>query len=278
VADGAGKHGSKASTSTSGSADLLAALGAHLPSVTADTVSSIYASPTPRTNFAFIYAPNFHPAMQHIAVVRKLLGLRTIFNVLGPLISPVDYSLPGGLEARVLGVGRLDIGPVYAETLKLLGVRQALVVCGAEQLDEISTAGYSYCWRLREAGSDVVVESFKVHPTETFGLGCHPLDDVAGGKGPEENAEIFARLLRGQVADGDAVKDFVLVNAAALLVISGAAEGEESVGEDGVMRGSLWKDAVQRAKKGMEGGEALKEWESFVAVSKDAQRRDAGTV
>ncbi|KAF8249281.1 anthranilate phosphoribosyltransferase [Wilcoxina mikolae CBS 423.85] len=271
VASGCGiricKHGARASTSASGSADILTSLGASLVSITSPVVSSFYSAPGhPASSFCFLFAPVYHPAMAHIAPIRRDLGCRTIFNVLGPLINPVDYSHPSGLEARILGVGKHGLGPVYAETLRLLGVKKALVVCGEEQLDEISPEGYTNCWSL--VGEEI--QEFKIHPTETFGLPTHPLKEVAGGKGPAENAEILKRLLGGKMQVGEPIMDFVLGNAAALIAVSGAVEGESQVGADGVVRGTLWKNAVQRALYGIHSGESWRCWERFVEVSKEA--------
>ncbi|KAI5780427.1 glycosyl transferase family, a/b domain-containing protein [Geopyxis carbonaria] len=273
------KHGSRASTSSSGSADILTALGARLTAVTAPVIADIFASPatTGAGKFAFLFAPVFHPAMAHIAPIRKNLGCRTIFNILGPLISPIDYSLPGGLEARVLGVGKMSLGPVYADTLRLLGARRALVVCGEEQLDEVSCAGYTVCWRLTDAGTGV--ETFRVHPTLTFGVPTHPLESVAGGKGPEENAEIFKDLLQGgKEGAWPEIADFVAVNCAALLVAAGAVEGEEEVVEvvDGVrtLGGERWRRAAERAREAMRTGASWGLWEEFVEVSRKAEEAE----
>lgn len=310
VAAGAGlcvaKHGSKASTSASGSADLLEALGARILSVDAETVSRALQSTEEDDvtgRFAFVYAPLFHPAMKSVAEVRREIGCRTIFNVLGPLISPVDYSPPdsnSGYEARLLGVGKMGLGPVYADTLRLLGVKSAMVVCGEEQLDEVSIAGFTSVWRLRPAtpaeqseaeqrdppqaaahGGDgsgyshgVVVETFKICPEKTFGISRHPLSLVAGGKSPGENAVIFKEILEGKRGRGDPVWDFVVVNAATLVVAAGAVEGEERV-EEGVVTGARWRDAVERVERGLREGKVEKAWGRFVGVSQEAERVQA---
>lgn len=272
VASGCGirvcKHGSKASTSSSGSADILTSFGASLVSVTPKVVSEYYARDGhPESSFCFLFAPVYHPAMAHIAPIRKELGCRTIFNVLGPLINPVDYSVPNGLEARILGVGKRVLGPVYAETLRLLGVTKALVVCGEEQLDEISIEGYTQCWRLE--GQEIT--EFRIHPTETFGIQTHPLKEVAGGKGPAENAAILQDLLAGRLERGHPILDFVLVNAAALVAVTGVVEGEQELGQDGVMRGSLWTNAVEKAMEGITSGQSYRCWERFAMVSREAE-------
>ena len=115
------KHGNRASTSKSGSADLLNSTLPTAPDLMAikpETLSRIYE----RCNYAFLFAPVFHPGMKFVAPIRKELGWRTIFNLLGPLTNPVE----GNIEARLLGVARRDIGPVFAEALKMSGAQKAL--------------------------------------------------------------------------------------------------------------------------------------------------------
>ena len=137
VAAGAGvrmtKHGSKAATSTSGSADLLLSLDCRLS-------FPLEALPTflPSSPFLFLFAPHYHPALAHIAPIRRQLNFRTVFNVLGPLINPVRPA------RMMLGVAKKELGDTFAQVLKLLGVERALVVCGKEELDEISPAGETW--------------------------------------------------------------------------------------------------------------------------------------
>lgn len=245
--------------------------------------------------------------MKHAAPVRKALTWRTIFNLLGPLANPVDGPL---LEARVIGVARSDLGPLFAEALRLSGVRNALVVCGEEQLDELSCAGRTLCWRLAEAanpafrgargarddgdgggGDDdddyttsdddapprtvVRVEHFTLHPAD-FGLPTHALSEVSPGKEPSENAAILMRILRGEMDVDDPIMHFVLINTAALFVISGVCEADASAmgeGDDGVVvrergpGGGRWKEGVRRAKWAVRSGAALRQWEGFVDVT-----------
>ena len=139
------KHGNNASTSKSGSADLLLAASPApvIAATTEKTLPHIYS----RTNYAFLYAREWHPGMKHAAAVRKELPFRTIFNLLGPLANPVQNS--NLIEARILGVAKRDMGPVFAESMRLTGTKKALIVCGAEDLDELSCAGPSYCWMLK---------------------------------------------------------------------------------------------------------------------------------
>lgn len=132
------QHGNKASTSSSGSADLLIALTCPL-TFPPSSLSKIL---TPATPFAFLFASLYHPSMALLAPIRKSLPFRTVFNVLGPLINP---ARPSGM---VIGVYTKELGPVFAEALKELGVKRALVVCGQEGLDEISPAGETWVRRL----------------------------------------------------------------------------------------------------------------------------------
>lgn len=271
------KHGNKASTSKSGSADLLNAtlpLAPNLMAVSPDTLSSIYE----KTNYAFLFAPVFHPGMKFVAPIRKELGWRTIFNLLGPLANPVE----GDIEGRLLGVARRDIGPVFAEALRISGARKALVVCGEEDLDEISCAGRTFCWRLVDRSThipgspdDVDIESFSLTPSD-FGLPAHPLKDVSPGKEPDENAVILTKLLRNQLPRDDPIFHFVLMNTAALFVTSGICEADSSdmgYGDDGVVitergpGGGRWKEGVRRARWAVESGEAWRQWGQFVEVS-----------
>ncbi|KAF4549524.1 Anthranilate phosphoribosyltransferase-like protein [Elsinoe fawcettii] len=285
------KHGNNASTSRSGSADLL--LSSQPPpaieAANPHTLSSLYAS----TNYAFLYAREWHPGMKYAASVRKELPFRTVFNLLGPLANPIHNS--GLIEARVLGVAKRDMGPVFADALRLSGAKKALVVCGEEDLDEISCAGATRCWLLRRrtgSGSDhgwvstspsrsygneeVEILPFTMRP-EDFGLKPHPLSEVAGGKSPSENAAILARLLKGDLAEDDPVLTFVLMNTAALLAVSGICEAETSRmgdGDDGQVveergpGGLRWKEGVRRAKWCISSGAARKEWESYVNTTR----------
>jgi len=270
------KHGNRASTSKSGSADLLNSTlptAPNLMAVTPETISKVYE----KSNYAFLFAPVFHPGMKYVAPIRKELGWRTIFNLLGPLANPVE----GNIEARLLGVARRDIGPVFAEALKMSGARKAMVVCGEEDLDEISCAGKTYCWRLvdrsthQDSPSDVDIESFTINAKD-FGLPAHALADVSPGKEPHENASILTKLLQNQLPRDDPIFHFVLMNTAALFVVSGVCEADTSDmghGDDGKVitergpGGGRWKEGVRRARWAVESGEAWRQWRQFVEVS-----------
>ncbi|KZF22267.1 hypothetical protein L228DRAFT_247919 [Xylona heveae TC161] len=289
------KHGNRASTSKSGSADVLAAMAPKAPNlqaINAESLIKVY----DESNYAFLFAPVFHPGMKHIATVRRELGWRTIFNLLGPLANPVDVAI----EARVIGIARKDLGPAFAQALKLSGAKKAMIICGEEDLDEISCAGRTLCWRLSErpnpdfrgpkneedeeiTTSDedapprnfVDVEHFYLSP-EDFGLPAHPLSEVSPGKLPEENAEILTKLLKNQLPRDDPILHFVLMNTAALFVVAGICDADTSnmgPGDDGKVitergpGGGRWKEGVRRARWAVESGEAWKSWSSFVEVT-----------
>lgn len=265
------KHGNRASTSKSGSADLLAntlPTAPNLSAITPTTLSKAYS----HTNYAFLFAPVFHPGMRYVAPIRKELGWRTIFNLLGPLANPIEPLI----EARLLGVARRDIGPVFADALRFSGATKALIVCGEEDLDEISCAGRTYCWQLKPAADGTVVtETFTLSAAD-FGLSPHALADVSPGKEPAENAAILVNLLQNKLSPNDPILEFVLMNTAALFVVSGICEADSSSmghGDDGVVvtergpGGGRWKEGVRRARWAIQSGEAWRQWSQFVDVS-----------
>ncbi|KAL8387918.1 hypothetical protein RB595_009577 [Gaeumannomyces hyphopodioides] len=274
------KHGNRASTSKSGSADLLANMQPAPPAISAvapSTVARVYKA----TNYAFLFAPVFHPGMRYVAPIRKQLPWRTLFNLVGPLANPIDAGPADSpkpfIEARVLGVARRELGPVFAESLRMAGADRALIVCGAEELDEVSCAGPTHVWRLRrpQLAADVAVDYFTVSPQD-FGLPAHPLSAVAGNKEPAENAAILERILHGELADDDPILSFVLMNTAALFVTSGICEADRSnmgPGDDGKViteRGpgdERWKEGVRRARWAVKSGEAWRQWKAFVEVT-----------
>ncbi|KAJ5935444.1 hypothetical protein N7466_004991 [Penicillium verhagenii] len=290
------KHGNRAQTSFSGSADVLKAIAPIAPNidaVTADNIARVYSE----TNYAFLFAPNFHPGMMYANPVRRGLGLRTIFNLMGPLANPIEWAI----EARVVGVAYQALGPVFVEALKQAGAKKALVVCGAEDMDEISCAGYTNCWRITEhpnpnykpypeeedgESSDeddekynprtiVQIDSFQLHPTD-FGVKVHPLTEVYGRKMPKDNAKKLMSILRNELPRDDPILEFVLMNVAALLVTSGMCEAETSnmgFGDDGKVitergpGGGRWKEGLRRARWAIESGQALQSLEKFIEIS-----------
>lgn len=268
------KHGNNSSTSISGAADLLENAAPRHPVIGAInnlTLAGIYE----KTNYAFLYARQWHPAVRYGHPVRKEVPVRTIFNLLGPLANPVHDT--GLVEARILGVARQEIGLNFAEALQLSGVKKALVVCGDENLDELSCAGPSHCWHVHAVGDgqDVEITKFMVTPAD-FGLPCHALADVHGGKSAKENARILMRMLRNELPPDDPVLHFVLINTAAMLAVSGVCEATESrlgAGDEGEVilergpGGLRWKEGVRRARWSISSGAGLVQWEAYVAAT-----------
>lgn len=277
------KHGNNSSTSLSGSADLLQHAKPSAPVIAATTektLPQIYE----KTNYAFLYAREWHPGMKYGAAVRKEVPVRTIFNLLGPLANPVHDT--GLIEARILGVARKDIGPNFAEALRISRAKKALVVCGDENLDELSCAGVTHCWWIHESDrtfkdddgevkKQIDINELTLHPSD-FGLPTHPLEDVHGGKSPAENAELLMKILRNVVPSDHPVLHFVLLNTAALITVSGICEAEQSnmgSGDDGQVikergpGGLRWKEGLRRARWCIESGEALRQWGGFVDVT-----------
>lgn len=285
------KHGNRAQTSMSGSADVLNAITPKAPkieAVSAENLPGLYE----QANYAFLYAPNFHPGMRYAATVRRELGLRTIFNLMGPLANPVESHI----EARVVGVAYQELGPVFSQALQFSGARKAMVVCGEENLDEISCAGKTNCWLLKEVPNPEYktpvqqqednddddddddddesppefiseIEKFQIHP-EDFGLPTHPLSEVGGGKLPKQNAQVLMAILRNELPPDHPILHFVLLNVAALFVVSGACEADtcesgEVIKERGPA-GGRWKEGVKKARWCIESGQALKELEKFI--------------
>lgn len=211
------KHGNRAVTSQSGSADVLQALGVPVeltPEAAADSLE--------RHRFAFLFAPRFHPAFQHIAPARKLCaarGQRTLFNVLGPLLNPARPT------AQLLGVARPALCEPMAHTLQALGLRRALVVCGEVPSPDAGAAGPAYLDELSTLGENSVAEfyqdrGFHASRGPTLGLPLQPavLSDLAGGDATT-NAAIIRRLLAGE--DRGPRRDAVLLNAGAALMVAG---------------------------------------------------------
>jgi anthranilate phosphoribosyltransferase len=208
VAAGAGagvaKHGNRAVSSAAGSADVLEALGVRL-----DLPAERVAACIDEVGFGFLFAPAHHPAMRHAAPVRRSLGVRTIFNVLGPLTNPV------GARRQLVGVFDEALVLPIAETLRALGSERALVVHGSDGLDELSPANVSTCADVTPAG---VTVGF-VDPRK-LGLAPCRTDDLAGGDATE-NARLLLALLDGELGPR---RDAVALNAGAALVAAGRAD------------------------------------------------------
>ncbi|MGB1076694.1 MAG: anthranilate phosphoribosyltransferase [Bdellovibrionales bacterium] len=217
------KHGNRAATSRSGTADTLEALGVPL-----DYDKGTIEKALKHTGFAFLMAPLHHQALRHVAPIRKELGFRTIFNILGPLANPANT------KRQLIGVFDKKYLLPMAETLKELGTERAWVVHGSDGMDEITVTGKTYVAELKNGQ---ITE--KTLSPEDFGLPKHQIDDLKGGD-PLTNAGALKALLKGEK---NAYRDIVLANAAAVLVIS---EQAESI-----------KEGVSLAERAIDNGLAL---------------------
>ncbi|MGE5703469.1 MAG: anthranilate phosphoribosyltransferase [Clostridia bacterium] len=194
------KHGNRAVSSKSGSADVLEALEIPIALSPDDAAACLRT-----TNLAFLFAPLYHQAMKHAAGVRKELAIRTVFNLLGPLCNPARA------DRQLLGLYDVKLLPVIAEVLGSLGVKRALVVAGDDGLDELTVTGPSHIAELR----DGVVTQYTIEP-EQFGLKRYPLEEVKGGDAAV-NAAIIRDVFQGKRG---AARDIVLLNAGAILYLS----------------------------------------------------------
>jgi anthranilate phosphoribosyltransferase len=208
VAAGAGvhvaKHGNRGITSKCGSGDVLEALGVKL-----DPTPETIAKSIQQANVGFMFAPMFHPSMKYVQPIRKELGFRTAFNILGPLANPARAN------AQVMGVGDVSLMPKVAEILKMLGIKRAMVV-HADGLDEISTLGPTKVLSLK----DGQISKLEINPTD-FGMPLADFEDLKGGDA-EGNAAIVRDILTGK--ETGVKKDIVVLNAAAAIIVAGKAE------------------------------------------------------
>lgn len=239
VARGAGvtiaKHGNRAATSKSGSADVLEALGANIelpPQAVSECIRD--------AGIGFMFARTHHPAMRYVAPVRSELPFRTIFNLLGPLTNPA------GARRLVIGVFAEEFVLTMAEALRGLGVDRALVVYGTDGLDEMTVTDRSLVAQVDESG----ITEYEVSP-EDFGLSRHKLEDLIGGDAPA-NAGVLRRTLSGEEAG--AKRDIVLLNAGATIFAGGKA-GTLAAG-------------VEAAKNSVDSGAATDALETFITTTK----------
>jgi anthranilate phosphoribosyltransferase len=206
------KHGNRAASSKAGGADTLEALGLDLGK------AALSAERTLREiGIGFFFAQKHHPALAPLAPIRKALGRRTIFNLVGPLCNPASVT------RQLIGVASPELLPIYAEAAQELGLQNALIACGAEGLDEISIAGPSHIARIN--GTSIVYTKFT---PEDVGFTRQPLTAIRGGDAAY-NAAAVLRLLDGETG---AYRNAVLLNSAAALMVAGAADSWEEGIED----------------------------------------------
>ena len=227
------KHGNKAVSSRSGSADLLEALGIRID-LTPDKVEKCLFE----TGFGFLFAPLFHPAMKYAIGPRREMGLRTIFNILGPITNPA------GARRQILGVFAAKLTETLATVLGNLGAEDAMVVHGEDGLDEITITDGTRVSRFTNG----IVENLVFSP-EDFGMGRGKREDLVGGNN-QENAKITHQILNGEPG---AKRDIVLINAAAGFMVAG--------------RASDAKIAVAMARDAIDSGNALKKLEEIRNIS-----------
>jgi len=228
------KHGGRASSSQSGSADVLEALGVNLNLTPAQVSTCIE-----QVGVGFMFAPNHHSAMKHAAPVRRELGVRTVFNILGPLTNPA------GAANQVMGVFHADLVGILARVLKELGSRNVMVVHGRDGLDELSISGDTFVGELR----DGEVKEYTVHPSD-FGLAVHALDTLRVAD-VQASRDMLLAALDGTLPPA---RDIVLLNAGASLYVSGVAN-------------SL-RDGVERAREAIESGAARQRLDKLVELSR----------
>ena len=239
VAAGAGlkvaKHGNRAATGTCGSADVLEALGVELelpPKAVERCIDEV--------GVGFMFARTFHPAMRYAAPVRSDMGIRTVFNVLGPLTSPAR------VKRQLLGVAEHSLGKTMANVLNLMGSERCLVVHSEEEADELTLGAKNHVWELRNGE----VSHNVVNPQD-FGLVRAPWQAIRGGTAAD-NSFLLRRILTGERG---AHRDVVLLNSAAVLMVGGLAESLQ--------------EGVEMAAQVIDDGSALMKLEALVEVSQE---------
>ena len=237
VAAGAGvriaKHGNRAASGSCGAADVLEALGVRIELSPEGVERCINEG-----GIGFMFAQAFHPSMRHAGPVRREIGIRTVFNILGPLTNPA------AAQRQLIGVAFPQLGEKMAEVLRLLGSERSLVVHGTGGLDEIALDGDTSVWELRDGR----VESWTFSPDDT-GLGRWSVADLHGGD-PEANAATMRRLLEGE---GGPVRDAVLLNTAGVLLAAGNA--------------ATIPDGIQQAARSIDTGAARHRLAALVDLS-----------
>lgn len=216
------KHGNRAASSKAGGADTLEALGVNL-AISPDIAEKQLAE----LGICFLFAQNHHPALKRMGPIRKAIGRRTIFNLLGPLASPA------GVKRQLVGVAKPELVPVYAEAIAQLDMEHVMVVCGEEAVDELSLGGANHVIEVR--GSHI--GPLRHISASDAALPVSPLDAIRGGD-PSDNAAALRALLLGEES---AYRDAVLLNSAAALMVA----GEVSNLRDGV------EEAAEAIDKGL---------------------------
>ncbi len=228
------KHGNRSVSSKTGSADVLEELGIEL-NLSSERIEEIIEE----VGIAFLFAPNVHPKIKRIQKVRKDLGIPTVFNLLGPLMNPVE------LDTQLLGVYRKDLAKIFAEVLHALGRKRAVVLNGAGSMDEASLQGDNYLVILENG----IITEKTLHPEEV-GLPIYPNEAIVGGYA-RENAEILRNVLEGKKG---AYRDTVLLNAGIGIYVGGKA--------------ATIQNGVEIAEELIDSGAALEKLNRLIEASK----------
>jgi anthranilate phosphoribosyltransferase len=232
------KHGNRSVSSRSGSADVLESLGATIELAPAQIARAIQT-----VGVGFMYAPSHHPAMKHAGPVRKELGVRTIFNILGPLTNPA------GAQNQLLGVFHPDLVGIQTRVLQRLGAKHVMVVHGRDGLDEISISGPTLVGELAKGE----VREYELHPSQ-FGLEVYDRRAIQVAS-VEESKQMILAVLENQA--GPAL-NIVALNAGAALYVAGVAKSMEA--------------GIERARKAIDKGEARRKLDEFIAFTKKHAR------
>lgn len=228
------KHGNRSASSKSGAADCLEALGVKI-STTPDTAEKCINE----IGISFLFAQSYHPAMRFVGPVRKQIGVKTVFNIMGPLINPAFA------EYMVLGVYSPDIMENMAKVLINLGIKRAMLVYGNDKLDEISISDSTAVCEIK----DEKIIKYEMNPND-FGLKLAAKDEIKGGT-PKENAQITLDILNGK--EHGAKRDIVLFNAGCALYVTGKAD--------------TISDGIKLAEKSIDSGAALNKLNSLIKIT-----------
>jgi anthranilate phosphoribosyltransferase len=229
------KHGNRAASSPCGSADVLEALGVKIelkPEAVSECIDTV--------GIGFMFAPAFHPAMKYAASPRHEIGIRTVFNILGPLTNPARA------EHLLLGVPSEALGNKIAAVLHRLGTPHSLVVHSRDGMDEISISGPSVIW---DVSDEPLTEPYEVFPYH-FGFKKAPQDELKGGK-PEENAAVLRRILGGEKST---LRNVIVMNAAAALVAGNLTED--------------FNEAARLAEESIDSGRAIDKLDKLIEISR----------
>lgn len=231
------KHGNRSVSSYVGSADVLEALGVDITHS-----AEVARKCLDEAGIVFLFAPLYHPAMKNVAGPRKEIGVRTIFNILGPIVNPA------GVKHQVVGVySEVLLDPVV-KVLRNLGHKSAMVVHGTDSMDEITVTGKTVVAELK----DGMVKKYQFDPLD-LGIKRRNISELKGGRTAKENARIFRSILKGE--EKEAKRDIVLINAAAAIYVSETSPD--------------LREALERAVESLDSGKALSKLEELAKITKD---------